>query len=64
MRVGPITSTLIITVALSVIIPFIAEKECEAKGVSFDDINYTVIGGCMVKSNGKWFPLENVIIEK
>ena len=37
-----------------------AALSCEAKSVSFEDHNYMVISGCMVKHKGKWLPLENI----
>ena len=34
--------------------------KCDAKSVSFEDHKYTFFGGCMVKHEGKWLPLENI----
>jgi hypothetical protein len=33
---------------------------CTAKSVSFEDHDYGVFQGCMVKHNGRWLPLENI----
>lgn len=33
---------------------------CESKGRSFEGVEYSITGGCMVKHQGKWLPLENI----
>ena len=33
---------------------------CQVKGQSFDSVEYSVIGGCMVKHHDKWLPLDNI----
>ncbi|QGZ13108.1 hypothetical protein [Alteromonas phage XX1924] len=38
----------------------IRSYKCDARAVSFDDSEYKLIAGCMVKRNGKWIPLENI----
>lgn len=35
-------------------------KACNTKAQSFEAHEYYFIGGCMVKHNGKWLPLENI----
>jgi hypothetical protein len=35
-------------------------ESCLVKGQSFDDVNYSFLGGCMVKHKGKWLPLDNI----
>ncbi len=36
------------------------EQSCLTKGRSFSDVEYSVIGGCMVNHNDRWLPLENI----
>ena len=38
----------------------LSENSCHVKGQSFDQVNYSFIGGCMVKHKGKWLPLDNI----
>ena len=33
---------------------------CSQRGESFEDSNYGVYSGCMVKHKGKWLPLDNI----
>lgn len=33
---------------------------CTQKAVSFEDYQYGVFSGCMVKHKGMWLPLENI----
>jgi len=33
---------------------------CDIQAKSFDDHEYYIIGGCMVKHNGRWLPLGNI----
>ena len=33
---------------------------CERQSVSFDGHEYTLLGGCMVKHEGAWLPLDNI----
>lgn len=35
-------------------------KACDTKAQSFEDHEYHFFGGCMVKHNGKWLPLDNI----
>lgn len=39
--------------------PFSATS-CHTKGESFEEVEYHLVGGCMVKHKGKWLPLENI----
>jgi len=39
---------------------FFSMASCNAKSVSFEDVKFGAIQGCMVKHNGKWLPLENI----
>ena len=34
--------------------------QCSQRAVSFDDSEFKVFAGCMVKRDGKWIPLENI----
>jgi len=35
-------------------------EQCEARAVSFEQYDWGIIQGCMVKHNGKWLPLDNI----
>ncbi len=37
-----------------------SDESCKARGVSFDDVEFTLVGGCMVRHQGKWLPLDNI----
>lgn len=39
---------------------WMSEKSCLTKGRSFDGVEYTIIGGCMVNHKGRWLPLDNI----
>ena len=50
-----------ILLVLFVVIAYpIESMSCSTKGKSFEDVEYHLIGGCMVKHKGKWLPLENI----
>ena len=35
-------------------------QQCESKSISFPEHEFSITGGCMVKHNGRWLPLENI----
>ncbi len=37
---------------------------CHSAARGFDDVNFEFFGGCLVKYEGKWYPLDIVRIEK
>lgn len=39
---------------------FIDKKSCEVKSKSFQDHEYSLVGGCMVNHKGSWLPLDNI----
>lgn len=39
---------------------FFDKASCERKGKSFEDVEYSILGGCMVKRKGAWLPLDNI----
>ena len=34
--------------------------KCHTRAASFNEVEYRVVTGCMVKSQGRWLPLENI----
>lgn len=38
----------------------LSRASCQQRTVSFEDSDYGIIMGCMVKHNGRWLPLENI----
>lgn len=47
-------------ILIAVGIVFILGIKCENQSISFEAHKYKIIGGCMVKHEGKWLPLENI----
>jgi len=45
---------------LSVPAYLVRKVRCEAQAISFDEHDYGLIKGCMVKYKGKWIPLKNI----
>jgi hypothetical protein len=39
---------------------FFAKEQCLVKGQSFEGVEFSLVGGCMVKHNDRWIPLENI----
>ena len=40
---------------------FVLESiSCTNRAISFEEHEYHIVGGCMVKHEGKWLPLENI----
>lgn len=61
-RIG-IYLTIISAVILTVLFGLkltVSSYQCSQRAVSFDDSEFKVFAGCMVKRNGKWIPLENI----
>ena len=51
---------LAVLVALFIGLYYLSEEGCMVKGQSFDDVSFSLVGGCMVKHNNKWLPLDNI----
>ena len=53
---------IVLTVIAVIIIAGVAlsSASCKTRGQSFDDVEYSVIGGCMVKHHDKWLPIDNI----
>ena len=51
--------TIIIVALLFTSVYIVRSKSCEAKARDFQDREYTILAGCMVKYSGYWVPLEN-----
>lgn len=39
---------------------FLQKKACEVRAVSFNDYEWSLLAGCMVKFQNTWMPIENV----
>lgn len=58
-------STLILLIILTFVglssLAYIGEsKACDTKAQSFEDHRFHFFGGCMVKHNDRWIPLDNI----
>lgn len=54
-----IAAVVAVVVAFLIAWPFQATS-CHTKGESFEDVEYHLVGGCMVKHKGKWLPIDNI----
>jgi hypothetical protein len=45
-------------------IGLVAKISCERKTVAFEEHRFSLAGGCMVKYDGKFYPIKNIRIIK
>lgn len=56
-----ILSGLLVFIVLAFFIAYgIEVASCENRAISFDDNRFEVFGGCLVKHEDRWLPLENI----
>jgi hypothetical protein len=58
------TKVIFCVVVVFVVLIFIGiwtdERACHVKAKSFDEHEFYVFGGCMVKHKDRWLPLDNI----
>ena len=47
-------------IAIFVFMLVFRHVQCTSKSISFPEHEFSITGGCMVKHNGRWLPLENI----
>ena len=50
----------LVILAVSFGVVRLAEATCYEQSKSFDGVEFSLVGGCMVKHKGMWLPLDNI----